>query len=100
MNATMIGTVVTAEYLDDVDVPAGVTPVWGEDWAGKSVMRPVRSGVVTALRGWHGQGFDTRGPSASKCKQCEVLLVGEGSLTNVIQRHYFDTHGQSLALLP
>ena len=97
----MIGVRVQADQLVGIDVADGVIAVWGEDWSGNPVMRAVKPGIKTVLRGEFGQGFDTDGPVAGACGECGALLVSptSGHHTMTVQRHYAE-HGQSLAMLP
>lgn len=86
----------------DQPVPEGVVAVWGEDWDGNPVLRGIRAGQVTCLRGEFGKKFDIRGPEATLCGECgELLLVdAAGKLTLLHQQHLYREHGISAAILP
>ena len=97
-----LGSRVEAQDLQGVDVPENCVPVWGEDWEGNPVMRGLRPGVVFTLRGKFGEGFDTKGPQVSMCGKCSEILLADAShgMIMTTQRHHWDVHGESLAMLP
>ncbi len=96
-----LGSVVDAAELADITVPDGCVVIWGEDWSGNRVMRGLRPGYTTTLRGEFGHGFDTDGPHATLCSECGVVLVTPGPMyPGEIQKHVWDAHGKSLPMLP
>ena len=81
---------------------AGNLPlVWGVDSTGTPVKRSVPAGAVVSLRGDLEHGFDSRGPTVSRCRDCDDLIftptVGEHTLAT--QRHYASRHGHTPGLL-
>ncbi|QGJ93836.1 hypothetical protein SEA_HANNACONDA_197 [Mycobacterium phage Hannaconda] len=97
---TATGERVSKEDLKGVDVPEGVTAIWGEDWHGNPVIRGLRPGMKLVLRGEFGHGFDVDGPSASLCRECGEIILYTGSGIREVQTHYSQEHGQDLPMLP